>query len=483
MKRFGQAWFGWVVGIVLTFFGGLVVVFGPAQPALDRWSFDLPLPNHDSHRPDEAAVVYLRDQDYTALGQPLGQPLNRTNHVALVRALREAGARLIVFDFLFFNPKPEEDPAFLATLKERRDVVIAAEETDGKWQLPLESYRSNAALGHATFTPDSKYYLDADGVKRKLPGSSLTDDGLEVLSLAGAALQLLGSNVPPVGPRDYLHYYGPPEKLPAAYYTNVLNREVTPGFFSNKIVFVGFHNTTTSGGANTDMHPTPYTLAGHAGRAAGVTIHATAFLNLLHHEWFRRAPSYLVTLLFLLVAVVAGAGLTRVPPRNAVLAAVAAVAMLIVAALYFARARNIWFPWATLVVEIAIALAWSVTYNGYRSHLEQQLLRQSISKHLSPNRVNQILHNPEVLRPGGEMRDVSLMFTDIAGFSKMAQRKHPEDLVKLLNGYYEEAIAAVHGEDGMVMDLIGDSIFALWNAPYDQTDHSVRACRTALALQ
>jgi adenylate cyclase len=80
------------------------------------------------------------------------------------------------------------------------------------------------------------------------------------------------------------------------------------------------------------------------------------------------------------------------------------------------------------------------------------------------------------------MREVSVMFTDIAGFSKVSQRKHPEDLVKLLNGYYEEAISAVHGTDGVVIDLIGDAIFALWNAPETQADHAGRASRTALAL-
>ncbi len=137
------------------------------------------------------------------------------------------------------------------------------------------------------------------------------------------------------------------------------------------------------------------------------------------------------------------AGLSRRSPLLAALAGAAAGTVLVVAAFVIARTEHVWFPWAALLVPLGSGVFWTVVYNGYRSHLERQLLRQSIGKHLSPSRVNPILQHPEALRPGGEMREVRLMFTDIAGFSKVAQRKHPADLVKLLNGYYEEAIAAV----------------------------------------
>jgi len=92
------------------------------------------------------------------------------------------------------------------------------------------------------------------------------------------------------------------------------------------------------------------------------------------------------------------------------------------------------------------------------------------------------LRNPELCRPGAKQRTVSILFSDIAGFSKITERMHPDDLVKLLNGYYETAIKCVHENGGTVMNLIGDAIFAIWNAPQEQADHEMRACRAAVRL-
>jgi len=111
------------------------------------------------------------------------------------------------------------------------------------------------------------------------------------------------------------------------------------------------------------------------------------------------------------------------------------------------------------------------------------LLEQSLAAHLSPALVKRVLSDPNLHRRGGTKQEVSMLFTDIENFSRISETMHPDDLVNLLNHYFEAALKYIHGTDGTVMDLVGDAIFAIWNAPIGQPDHRERACRTALMLR
>ena len=117
-----------------------------------------------------------------------------------------------------------------------------------------------------------------------------------------------------------------------------------------------------------------------------------------------------------------------------------------------------------------------------KGHVETKLLETSLSLYLSPIQVKQILKQPDLLKPGAVQKTVSILFSDIANFSKISERMDPDDLVKLLNNYYETAISCIHKTEGTVMNLIGDAILAIWNAPQDQKDHQARACQAALLL-
>jgi adenylate cyclase len=118
-----------------------------------------------------------------------------------------------------------------------------------------------------------------------------------------------------------------------------------------------------------------------------------------------------------------------------------------------------------------------------RSYLASHVLEQSLSFYLSPKQVKNILQHPHLLRPGGVQQRISILASDIAHFSKTSERMDAEDLVNLLNQYYEEAIGRIHETDGTVVNLVGDAIFAVWNAPQAQADHQERAARAALLLQ
>lgn len=142
------------------------------------------------------------------------------------------------------------------------------------------------------------------------------------------------------------------------------------------------------------------------------------------------------------------------------------------------------FPWAIVALaQIPAAFLWSALFNSFRLYGEKKALERSLELHLSPARARQLRQRPDLLKPGAELGEVSILFSDIANFSNISGRMHAGDLFKMLNRYFEVSLGCVHETEGTVVKLIGDAIYAIWNAPFAQEDHRLRACRTALLIQ
>jgi adenylate cyclase len=128
-------------------------------------------------------------------------------------------------------------------------------------------------------------------------------------------------------------------------------------------------------------------------------------------------------------------------------------------------------------------VVWSIAINSVQLHVQKKLMEQSLSMYVSPKRVKQISRNSEILKPGAEKQEVSILFSDIANFTSMSEGMDSDELARVMNNYFEKAVGnCIQAEDGTVVKFIGDAIFAMWNAPERQTDHQAMACRGALRL-
>jgi adenylate cyclase len=208
-------------------------------------------------------------------------------------------------------------------------------------------------------------------------------------------------------------------------------------------------------------------------------------LNLLHRNWLTRLPFVIEFGLIILGGILFGAGLARiVSPFRLTLAAFLAAALLLALAWLLFTYWLVWFAWLIVAVQIGVAWGYSITFNALENYLQRRLLADSLARHVSPARVRQILENPNIIEPGvAHQHEISIIFSDIADFSKLSEKTSSQELFQILNDYYEAALACVFQHDGTVMMLIGDAIYAIWNAPYAQTDHKARACHAALDMQ
>jgi adenylate cyclase len=110
---------------------------------------------------------------------------------------------------------------------------------------------------------------------------------------------------------------------------------------------------------------------------------------------------------------------------------------------------------------------------------ERERIRNMFGKYVPTEVVARLLADPSAFALGGERREISLLFTDITGFTALAETMAPSAVLQLLNAYFEELCRAVHAQQGIVADLIGDAVFAIFGAPIARDDHARRAIACA----
>jgi adenylate cyclase len=118
-----------------------------------------------------------------------------------------------------------------------------------------------------------------------------------------------------------------------------------------------------------------------------------------------------------------------------------------------------------------------------RSLREKEMIKRAFTRYVAREVVEEILKNPEKLALTGERREVTVLFCDVRGFTPMSERMNPEEVVLLLNDFYNLMIETTFKHDGTLDKFLGDAVMAVFGAPMAHPDHSARAIRTALAMQ
>ena len=211
----------------------------------------------------------------------------------------------------------------------------------------------------------------------------------------------------------------------------------------------------------------------------GVFIHATAIRNLLERTALRTPPSWAGHGIDLLLAAAAALlALTFNPARSVLLLAGVLVAWAGVAML--AVASGLIVPIVVPAISSAIAFTATLGWRFAVSDRDKRLLRDSFALYLAPSLVDRLVHgsNPPAL--GGEVREVTLFFSDLAGFTALSEDLSPEETVRIMNAYLGAMTEEIERAGGMVDKYIGDAIVALFGAPLPDPNHARNAVRAAL---
>jgi adenylate cyclase len=254
----------------------------------------------------------------------------------------------------------------------------------------------------------------------------------------------------------------------------VLDATIPADAIAGKILFVG-----TSAPGLLDLKATPV-----AALVPGVEVHAQIAEQILTQRFLQR-PDFATGLELVFMAIL-GLILIVVIQRShagwgAVLALLAVAGAVIASWLAYSRLQWLYDPIYPALTILGVYLVGSLI-NFARNEADKKQIRTAFGRYLSPALVEQLARHPERLQLGGEQREMTLLFSDIRGFTTLSERFDPQCLTRFINGFLTPMTEVILAERGTIDKYIGDCIMAFWNAPLDVPDHAAAGCRAALRM-
>lgn len=256
---------------------------------------------------------------------------------------------------------------------------------------------------------------------------------------------------------------------------SVLAGEVPADRIEGNVVFVG-----TSAIGLKDLRNTPVQDA-----VPGVEVHAQLAEQMIEQKFLAR-PDFADGAEFLYLAAIGLLFVWLLPRLSASRMAVVALLFIAIGILVpwfaYSRYQLLFDPIYPPVTLAAIYIAGSVTA-FMRTERERADIRNAFGLYLSPDIVEQLARNPRLLQLGGEQREITVMFTDVRGFTTIAEQFDPHGLTRFMNRFLTPMTDLILGRRGTIDKYMGDAIMAFWNAPLPVPGHAAHACDAALAMQ
>ncbi|HEX8255760.1 MAG TPA: adenylate/guanylate cyclase domain-containing protein [Thermoanaerobaculia bacterium] len=477
-----------------------ILFLSPTFFGAEWWLFDRYSRRLAESRPADPRIVLVTvsDESVRALAELYGRPQSYSREVwaLAVDELKRAGAAAIAFDILFSeeNPAaPEGDRAFAAALdgapvilattsRTRPHPMFAAKvgaidlerETSTTHVYPLRQGTTPslalAALeqfatsrGAAGFSPPSS----SNGRRAEARRSTRDDDSL-----------LIRWNGAKAKPADLSYAHVGLDKLVLA---ALMRQEgsLTPALaeafakqFRGKIVLVGY----TAAGL-LDLRANPLSPI-----APGVELHANAIDNLINHDFNRATPRAVAFPILILLGAAVGFALDRTRSQliSGAIAALGIVAVLAIG--YGALVAGFAIPAFTAAVVIGITYVVITAMKFVQEQRQTALLKATFGRYVSPQILDHILAHPEKVRLGGERRDLTILFSDIRGFTSISEASEPEEVVEMLNEYLTRMVEILLAHGGTLDKFIGDAVMGFWNAPANDPDHARHAVACAVEM-
>jgi len=271
--------------------------------------------------------------------------------------------------------------------------------------------------------------------------------------------------------RVVINYHGPGYTYPHYSFADVVNGKLPPGRFRDKIVLVGA--TATGIG---DLRTTPYGGLDFP----GVEIHANVIDNMLHGNFLLRGAKQQLcdAILILLFGIPLGIAMALVPPRW-MWFGIALLAPLI-AVDYAAFLHDWWLNFTIPAMTLTSNVLLVSLYRALFEEKEKRRVRTAFGQYLSPEVIRRLLLNPQLVEP--RKTEITVMFSDIRGFTSISEKLDAQDLALFLNQYLSDMTRIVFARHGTLDKYIGDAVMAFWGAPFEEAGHAERACNSALEM-
>lgn len=293
----------------------------------------------------------------------------------------------------------------------------------------------------------------------------------DIESLGNDTLTLHGKNFS-VNDNGFvrLNYY-PKESYKTLSFKDVYEGKYSSSFFKNKIVILGISDV----GA-TDVRATPI------GTLNGPLLHYTFISNFLNSELISEKPLYTLLLilgLFLTTLIIANS-FKSIAKRLSLYLTTYFLVYVISKYLFIKDTLYIdmFYPLLTMLFSASIL----EIYIFVTKESESKFIRDAFSSYLSSDLLHELIENPQSIKLGGELKEMSILFSDVRSFTSISEKMPPEQLIQVMNRYFTPMTDAVLNNSGMLDKYIGDAVMAFYNAPINLKEHANAACQSALDM-
>jgi adenylate cyclase len=424
------------------------------------------------------------------------------------------------------RPQLDYDQIFAESLKNRKVVLgyyfQLHGDTNHVGQLPTETFSAGSFDGEAiAFTEATGYGAnldllqqsahaaghfnpepDADGITRKIPMLvKYGADYYDALSLAVAraylqnpvmeakfaatgaggdyagleAFEMAGKRIPvDAEVATLVPYRGVQGSYKYVSASDVLNNKVRPVSLKNKIVLVG----TTAPGLM-DLRATPV-----QSNYPGVEVHANVISGILDNN-IKERPAFtqgIEFLLLLLAGLLLAFTLPSLNPLKATLMTLGVLATVLGTIFAGWQYANLVLPMASLLIMIGLIYLLNMSYGFFVESRGKRQLTGLFGQYVPPELVDEMAKNPEAINLQGESREMTVLFSDIRGFTQISEGLNPKQLTQMMNEFLTPMTQIIHSNRGTIDKYMGDAIMAFWGAPLRDKNHAQHALNAALAM-
>lgn len=434
---------------------------------------------------EELVIIEIDEPSLQEIGQ---WPWNREIHAQLLNNLTNAGVEVTAFDVSFFDETSQDQQLAAEILEadqEGNEVVLASElffdDSSVEEVLPREDFRDYGHYGYVNLL------ADANGIVRRVPFAYQIADTTTCLtpSFSFVVLELMQkisvdqicgeakfTNLPVEGDNLLrINYSTSFTELTHYSYVDVLNGKVPSQLLNDKVVLIG--------ATAKNLHDERLTPISNE-NVPGVYIHANAINTVLQQSYLQPASDLINTLIITLFGLAAFISFKR---REIFGALIVCASLLLIfwllAFILFDLGYIIDLVYPPLAVIGVFVTFYLVNY-VLQLKYEQQV-KKAFSQYVSPAVLNEVLSNLDNLLLGGQRKEMTVMFSDIRGFTSLSEQMEPQSFVELLNGYLSAMSGIILQHSGVIDKYIGDAIMAFWGAPVDNPDHADQAVAAAVS--
>ncbi len=501
-----QRCLGFLLGLIVPVFTLFCVYVGLFETA-ELKCFDFITNLRGERAPHKDIVIVGIDEETRRI---LGRPWNRADLAKAVTVLAESGTELTVLDVLLVSPKDSETDNMLAqALWDANNVILANDLSEASQLEPLEMFRKSE-IGEGSIS----IFPDHDSVVRRMSLPMITADkkGGWVVKTLPIPLEtayrhyfydsvpitfdnedtiVMGGKTIPNPPKGMIiNFPGGHGCYPQLSLGKLIrgNHDVD---FKGKIVFIG---STTA--LQHDYYPVPFRSAvfeteeGFVEKKGkrysyGVEIHAAALDTILSESFIIEFPEYLNLIIMMALGLI-GAFVFfpwEIRPLYS------ALIFLLMGSIYFAvnywlfAFKGWWGHLAGPEVLILLSFIFGTVYQRSMEIRKKKEIMGMFGKYVSPNIAGKLVENPDQVKLGGRKRRLTILFSDIRGFTPLSESMEPEEISALLNDYFTRMTAVLFRHEGTLDKFMGDAVMAFFGDPVPYEDHAVKAVKVALEMQ